>query len=437
MKKLMSLLLVALMVLSLAAFASAEEEGTWKVAILTGTVSQGEEEFRAAEQAVETWGADHIITDTYPDNFASEMETTISKLVAFAADPEVKAIVMCQAVPGATAGFERIRGELGRDDILLIAGTPQEDPAVISAAADIVLYADEIGQGDSIMEQCAEWGIDVFIHYSFPRHMAMELIAGRHTLLQENAEALGIEFVDVTAPDPTAEAGVSASQQFILEDVPRQLETYAGQKVAFFTTNCGMQPALQTAVLDQPNAYYPLPCCPSPYHGFPSTLGLELEVGGDDVAALQAIAAALEEHDAVGRFSTWPSPVAMTIIEIGVEYAVDYINGDITSRNDADALLAKFEEKAPGAVLDNYTNAEGTTLENYYTILLGQVNFADYLPGGVNGPDATAAEEAPAEEAPAEDAAAEEAPAEEAPAEDAAAEEAPAEEAAAEETTEA
>ena len=54
MKKLMSLLLVALMVLSLAAFASAEEEGTWKVAILTGTVSQGEEEFRAAEQAVET-----------------------------------------------------------------------------------------------------------------------------------------------------------------------------------------------------------------------------------------------------------------------------------------------------------------------------------------------------------------------------------------------
>src|SRR5699024_8770924 len=108
-----------------------------------------------------------------PDNFASEMETTISKLVAFASDPDVKAIVMCQAVPGATAGFQRVREELGRDDILLIAGTPQEDPAVISAAADIVLYADEIGQGDSIMEQCAAWDIDVFIHYSFPRHMAM------------------------------------------------------------------------------------------------------------------------------------------------------------------------------------------------------------------------------------------------------------------------
>ena len=242
MKKLLSIVLAVAMLLSMASFAVAEE-GNWKIAILTGTVSQGEEEFRAAEKAIATWGADHIITDTYPDNFMSEMETTISKLVAFASDPEVKAIVMCQAVPGATAGFDKIKNELGRDDILFIAGTPQEDPAVISAAADIVMYADEIAQGDAIMEKCAEWGIEVFIHYSFPRHMAMELIVGRHTLMKENADMLGIEFVDVTAPDPTAEAGLSASQQFILEDVPQQMAEYEGKKVAFFTTNCGMQPS--------------------------------------------------------------------------------------------------------------------------------------------------------------------------------------------------
>ena len=378
MKKLVSLLLAVLMLVAVATAATAEGDN-WKVAILTGTVSQGEEEFRAAEKAVATYGADHIITDTYPDNFMSEMETTISKLVAFASDPDVKAIVMCQAVPGATAGFTKIREELGRDDILLIAGTPQEDPAVISAASDIVMYADEVAQGDTIMETCAKWGIDVLIHYSFPRHMAMELIVGRHNLLKENADALGIELVDVTAPDPTAEAGLSASQQFILEDVPRQLETYAGKKVAFFTTNCGMQPSLQTAVLDQPNAYYPQPCCPSPYHGFPATLGLELEVGGDDAEALHEIALALKEHDAVGRFSTWPHPVAMTIIEIGVEYAIDYINGEITEANDAAALQAKFEEKVPGAKVANYTNADGETFDNYYTVLLAPVDFNDYL----------------------------------------------------------
>lgn len=264
MKKLLSAVLALAMLLSLISTAAvAESSDNWKIAILTGTVSQGEEEFRAAEKAIATYGAEHIITDTYPDNFMSEMETTVSKIVAFASDPDVKAIVMCQAVPGAKAGFDKVR-EMGRDDILLIAGTPQEDPAVISAAADIVMYADEVAQGDSIMEKCAEWGIDVFIHYSFPRHMAMELIVGRHELLQKNADALGIELVDVTAPDPTAEAGLSASQQFILEDVPQQLEKYAGKKVAFFTTNCGMQPSLQAACLISPTLTIRSPAAPAP-----------------------------------------------------------------------------------------------------------------------------------------------------------------------------
>ena len=376
MKKLLCLVLAAVLCMALAAGAVAE--GNWKIAILTGTVSQGEEEFRAAEKAVATYGADHIVTATYPDNFMSEMETTVSQIVSFASDPDVKAIVMCQAVPGAKAGFDKVR-EMGRDDILLIAGTPQEDPAVISAASDIVMYADEVAQGDTIMETCANWGIDVLIHYSFPRHMAMELIVGRHELLQKNADALGIELVDVTAPDPTAEAGLSASQQFILEDVPQQLAKYEGKKVAFFTTNCGMQPSLQTACLDQPNAYYPQPCCPSPYHAFPATLGLELEIGGDDTEALKQIAAKLKEHDAVDRFSTWSSPVAMTIIEIGVEYAKAYIEGDVTERNDGVKLAAMLDEKIPGAKVANYTNAEGTTFDNYYTVLLAPVDFNDYL----------------------------------------------------------
>ena len=402
MKKLIAMLLALIMVMSMAACGAKTEEApateaapavteavaeaveevatndNWKVAIMTGTVSQGEEEFRAAEKAIATWGADHIVTATYPDNFMSEMETTVSTLVGFASDPDGKAIVMCQAVPGAKAAFDKIR-EMGRDDILLIAGTPQEAPAVIAAAADIVMYADEVAQGDTIMETCANWGIDVLIHYSFPRHMAMELIVGRHELMQQNADALGIELVDVTAPDPTAEAGLSASQQFILEDVPQQMAKYEGKKVAFFTTNCGMQPSLQAAILEQPNAYYPQPCCPSPYHAFPATLGLELEIGGGDEAALKAIAAKLAEHDAVGRFSTWAHPVAMSIIELGVDYAKAYIDGTITERNDAAALDALMQEKVPGAVLSTYTDANGTNFDNYYTVLLAPVDFNDYL----------------------------------------------------------
>ncbi len=378
MKKLSCLLLALIMCLALGTAACAEEDN-WKITILTGTTSQGEEEFRAAERAVATYGEDHIITDTYPDNFMDETETTISKLISFASDPDVKAIVMCQAVPGAKAAFDRIKGELGRDDILLIAGVPQEDPDVISESADIVLYTNEAKQGDTIMETCADWGIDVFVHYSFPRHLAMETIAARKALLEENCAALGIEYVEATAPDPTGDSGVSGAQQFILEDVPAKMEEYAGKKVAFFSTNCSMQEPLQAAVLEQENAYYPQPCCPSPYHGFPASLGLEISVGGDDTVALQAIAEKLAESDAVGRFSTWPSPVNMTIIDVGVEYAKGYIDGEVTDKNDADKINELFQAKCPGATVETYTNADGTTIDNYYTVLLTPVDFNDYL----------------------------------------------------------
>ena len=377
MKKILTVLLVLTLLVSLAIPAMAEG-GKPKIAILTGTVSQNEEEFRAAEAEIARGGDFEIITDTYPDNFMSEQEVIVGKLVEFASDPDVKAIVMCQAVPGAAPAFSKIR-EMGREDILLIAGTAQEDPAVVSQVADFILYANEIGQGDAIMEVCAKWGVDMLIHYSFPRHMAMELIVGRHELLQQNAEALGIELVDVVAPDPTGDAGVPGAQQFILEDVPAQMEKYAGKKVAFFTTNCSMQIPLQKAILDQPDAFYPSPCCPSPYHGFPSSLALELKVADGNEAALKTVASKLKEFDAVDRYSTWPAPIAMSSIEVGVAYAKAYIADNSIGRNNAEYIDELLQARIPGAKMSTYVDANGANLENFYLILLAPVDFNDYL----------------------------------------------------------
>jgi hypothetical protein len=69
----------------------------------------------------------------------------------------------------------------------------------------------------------------------------------------------------------------------------------------------------------------------------------------------------------------------MTMIEIGVEYAKGYIEGEITSRNDAAVLATMFEEKVPGAAVSTYTDANGNTYDNFYTILLGNVDFTEYL----------------------------------------------------------
>ena len=96
----------------------------------------------------------------------AEQETTIAKLTAFAADPDVKAIVMCQPCrappPPSTPSVEWAATTSSSSRACRRKTRP-----VIAEAADIVMYADEIKQGDSIMETCANWGIDVFIHYSF------------------------------------------------------------------------------------------------------------------------------------------------------------------------------------------------------------------------------------------------------------------------------
>ena len=379
MKKLLCMLLAALMALTMASFAMAEETASYKIAILTGTTSQGEEEFTAASKLLEEY-PDKVVTDTYPDNFSSEVETTISKLIAFASDPEVKAIIFVQAVQGAVSAFTQIKDSLGRDDILLIAGVPAEDPADISAAADIVLAVDEIGCGYQVADKAAEWGCDVIVHYSFARHLSYETIVAKRDAMKMTAETYGIEFVERDCPDPTGDAGMSGAQAAVLEDVPKVMQEYAGKKVCFYCTNCGIQVALQQAVLAAgEDAYYALPCCPSPFHGYQEAFGLDATYG-DIEGAIVNLANFLDEKGATGRFSTWAIPVNMSMINASFEYACAYAEGKIEGKLDEAFLTECFSEAAGSeAVLGVYTDATGTEQSNYYLIQFSPIDFADYV----------------------------------------------------------
>ena len=115
MKKLLCVLLAAMMALSMLAVASAEETKGYSIAVITGTMSQSVDERGAAMMLEEKYGKDVIKTATYPDNFTEEKETTIQTIVNFADDPTVKAIVVCQAVPGVAEAFRQVKER--RDDI--------------------------------------------------------------------------------------------------------------------------------------------------------------------------------------------------------------------------------------------------------------------------------------------------------------------------------
>ena len=98
----------------------------FKIGIMTGTVSQGEEEFRAGQPVIEQVRRRRVKHVTYPDNFMNEQETVIAQLVGLAADPDVKVIIVGQAIPGSIAAARKIREQ--RPDILMGFVEPHEDP---------------------------------------------------------------------------------------------------------------------------------------------------------------------------------------------------------------------------------------------------------------------------------------------------------------------
>ena len=287
MRKVLFLVMAVSMVLGITSIVSADLG--FKIGVVTGTVSQNEDEYRGAEAMVEKYGTEIIKHVTYPDNFMQEQETTIAQIVQLTADKDVKAIIICQAVPGTVAAIRKIRED--RDDVIFILGEPHEDPYLVEEEATISMIPDNLGRGRTIIELAHKMGATHFLHYSFPRHMSYELLAQRRDIMKNTCEELGIEFVFVTAPDPMGEQGVTGSQQYILEDVPRQIAKY-GKDIALFSTNCAMQEPLIISALRE-GAMFPEQCCPSPTHGYPGALGLAIteDMKGD----MSKIAAAIDE----------------------------------------------------------------------------------------------------------------------------------------------
>jgi len=261
--------------------------------------------------------------------------------------------------------------------MFFVAGVPGEDPDMIASKADIVFQADELGMGDTVIEQAAKMGAKTFVHYSFPRHMSYQLLAARRDLFKKNCEAKGIKFVDATAPDPTSDAGVSGTQQFILEDVPKKVKEY-GKDTAFFSTNCAMQEPLIKAVLEQ-GAIFPQQCCPSPYHGLPGALGIEIpeDKKGDVAYVTEEIRKKVAEMGGTGRISTWPVPVNMIFVEGGVEYAMAYLNGETNGKVDKAKIEQIFTSLAGKPItINTYTNeATGTEFNNFFMVLSDYLTF--------------------------------------------------------------
>ncbi len=346
-----------------------EEAGSddFHIGIVTGSVSQSEDDRRGAEAFQAKYGEDKVTLAIYPDNFTEELETTIQTIVNLSDDPDMKAIIVNQAIPGTTEAFRQIKER--RPDILCIAGESHEDLPEIGSAADLVVNNDFVARGYLMIRTAHELGCDTFVHISFPRHLSYETMSRRVAIMKAACEEFGMKFEMETAPDPTTDVGVPGAQAYILEHVPEWVDKYGTNSAYFCTNDAHTEPLLKKLL--ECGGYFIEADLPSPLMGYPGALGLDLtEEAGDFQKILAKVESAVVEKGGAGRFGTWAYSYGYTVSAGLAEHARNVILGesDLTDIEDISKAYGVF---SPGAEWNGskYTNAEtGVKADNTFLI---------------------------------------------------------------------
>jgi hypothetical protein len=342
------------------------EAPKYKIGVVTPAFSASEDEYRGGEKVAKKYPGiiKHVVL---PEDFQAEQETAISQITSLADDKDTKAIVICAGYTGILPAIQKVKEK--RSDIKVITAPIWDDPDLMAKYIDLCLDTDAVKRGTNIVQKAEKMGAKTLIHYSFPSHMAKELLAKRRDTMKSEAEKLGMKFVHIMTPDPaTGEAGVSAMQQFLSEDVPKQAAKY-GKDTAIFGSNCGMQEVIIAQAMKN-GLIVAEQCCPTPTQGYPAALGIEIDkdAAGDVDKLNQLIKEKVAEGHNSGRMATWPVPLGVFFPEFSVEVAKSMIEDNFDPAN-MEALKDKAKKVAGVDVaFDKYNNKN-----NSYFIIMDSI----------------------------------------------------------------
>jgi len=352
-----------------------------KIAVITEAASLNEEVFHSPDLLLKKYGAEKVIHVTWPDNFMAEQNHMADALAALSAEKDIKALIINQALPGTNAAVDMFRKR--RRDVFIVYCMVHEPSPDSYGRANLLLGLDEVGMGQAMVKQAKKQGAKVFVHYSFPRHMAIKRVYNRWNVIRKVCSAEGILFVNATAPDSASETGLKAVKQFIYNNVPKLVAEY-GEDTAFYGTNCAMQVPLIKAVMDC-HAIYTQPCCPSPFHGFPQALGIKADrnTAGLNTVINEACRIA-EERNMSDRLSTWPVSVPQMFTNAGAEYAIKWMNGLVAKDSiDSNVLETCIDAYIKGVVGEGVEVTmttcldpeNGAAYDNYKLLLMSYLDF--------------------------------------------------------------
>lgn len=380
-KKICALMLSVCMVLGVVGCSQSNTEkqdsdvkganNNFKVGIVTPTLSISEDEFRAAQNMTKKY-PDIVKHVTLPENFNTEIETAISQIVSLADDKDMKAIVVVSGQSGLLPALQQVKEK--RPDIITVTAPIWDDPDMMSKYIDVNLDANWAKRGETIVKKAKEMGAKTFIHYSFPTHLSKESVAKRRDMMKKTCEKEGLEFVEVMTPDPQTGQGPAPMQQFLREDIPRQIKKY-GPDTNIFGSNCPMYDViidealkLKYIVAEQ--------CCPTPTQAYPTVLNLEInEEDSQNFDKMnKMISEKVKEAKMTGRLGGWPIPMTIFLPEFAVELSIEMVENNLTKKDVSNSeFLTKFAKDTYGIGVEFEKLKENT--DNYQLMIMEHIKY--------------------------------------------------------------
>jgi len=364
-----------------------------KIAIITNANNQNADDYLNAMALQAKYGADKVIHKTWPPGpFSSDAVASV--LEDIAADADVRALIINQAATNTNAPVEVFR-EM-RSDVFVVYCSPAESIGNIESNAHLILGLDDLLVGETVVMQAKSLGAKAFVHYSFQRNMSFPVKSKQRDIMKAAAEREGLVFIERSAPDPMDFDRSTVTQMFFGSDIPWQVELL-GQDTAFFGANCGMQSSIIAQVIGT-GALFPQPCCQSPHHGVPAAIGIadRTSTGSYDESGQvilhqreyrNVISETREALDAMGiggRISAWAVPATAMWLNVGAEYAIEWINGRVSPHHGAidlgalDRLAGEFaanEAGEPAGASFRFLVQNGVTYRNYVLSAVDYVTF--------------------------------------------------------------
>ncbi|KAF1085154.1 hypothetical protein SPSYN_01290 [Sporotomaculum syntrophicum] len=345
---------------------------TYKIGVVTPTLSTSEDEFRTAAMMAEKY-PDIVKHITLPENFSTEIETAISQITSLADDPQMKAIIVISGQSGLLPALQKV--EETKPDIITMTAPIWDDPVLMSKYVDVNLDTDMIGRGETIARKAHEMGAQTIIHYSFPTHLAKEMISQRKNMMEKTANQLGMQWVEVVTPDPQTGDGTGPMLQFLREDIPRQIAKY-GKDTNIFGTNCPMYDVIIDEALKE-KFMVAEQCCPTPTQAYPTVMGLE--ISEEDAWNWDKLNQMISEKAAAagmtGRLGGWPMPATVFVPQYAIELAKQMIEDPGFDFQSLDSLnqFAKDTLGYPVTFSKLKPTEDGPALENYNVVIMDSI----------------------------------------------------------------